>query len=80
MFRRNLEMKVIYIFLLLYLLPDNFRQVQIKTNCRQHFKVHLTWKISNFPFSHSAFDSYISEVHQNVLLCGNGLLFVCIRV
>ena len=25
---------------------DNFRLVQIETNCRQHFKVHLKWKIN----------------------------------
>ena len=24
---------------------QNFRLVQIETNCRQHFKVHLEWKI-----------------------------------
>ena len=25
---------------------QNFRMVQMETNCRQHFKVHLKWKIS----------------------------------
>ena len=25
---------------------QNFRLVQIETNCRRHFKVHLKWKIS----------------------------------
>ena len=25
---------------------QKFRQVQIETNCRRHFKVHLKWKIS----------------------------------
>ena len=24
---------------------QNFRLVQIETNCRRHFKVHLKWKI-----------------------------------
>ena len=28
---------------------------------------------SNFSFSHNGFHSYISLVHQNVVLCGNGL-------
>ena len=28
---------------------------------------------SNFFFSHNVFHSYISLVHQNVALCGNGL-------
>ena len=27
-------------------LPQNFRLVQIQTNCRRHFKVHVKWKIS----------------------------------
>ena len=26
--------------------PQNFRLVQIETNCRQHFEVYLKWKIS----------------------------------
>ena len=25
---------------------QNYRLIQIETNCRQHFKVHLKWKIS----------------------------------
>ena len=25
---------------------QNFRLVQIQTNCRRHLKVHLKWKIS----------------------------------
>ena len=25
---------------------QNFRLVQIETNCRRHFQVHLKWKIS----------------------------------
>ena len=28
---------------------------------------------SNFSFSHNIFHSYISLVHQNAALCGNGL-------
>ena len=28
---------------------------------------------SNFFFSHNVFHSYITLVHQNVALCGNGL-------
>ena len=28
---------------------------------------------SNFSFSHNVFHSYISLVHQNAVLCGNGL-------
>ena len=66
----------------------NFRPVQIERNCRQHFKVHLKWKIStiqgrkhckkmriatyNFSFSHNVIHSYISLVRQNVVLCGTG--------
>ena len=29
---------------------------------------------SNFSFSHNVFYSYISLVHQNTALCGNGLI------
>ena len=68
-------------------LPDNriFRQIQIETNCRGHFTVHIKWKktlrekekllvTSNFFFSHNVFKRlYISVVHQNAVLCGNGL-------
>ena len=27
-----------------------------------------------FPLSHNVFHSYISLVHQNAILCGNGLI------
>ena len=46
-------------------------------------KCHIRWKTmlgkkkllvtSNFSFSHSVSYSYMSLVHQNVVLCGNGL-------
>ena len=71
-------------------LRQNFRHVQIETNCRQHLKVQSKWKISAIqarkhcvkrrncllqaisPFL-TIFHNYISLVHQNVALCGNGL-------
>ena len=58
---------------------DKIRLVQIETNCRQHFKVDLKWKISIIYYSienivrkgeiacHNVFHNYISLVHQNGL-------------
>ena len=57
---------------------QNFRLVQIETNCRRHFKMHVKWKkglktllekekllvTSNFSFSHNVFHSYKSIVCQ----------------
>ena len=34
---------------------------------------------SNFSFSHNVFYSYISLVHQNEVLCGNGLI-CCVQM
>ena len=39
------ETKTIFLSVILNPLPDN-GVVQIETDCRRHFKVHLKWKIS----------------------------------
>ena len=53
--------------------------------CKMKNKCHVGWKTlwekqkllvtCNFSFSHNVFHSYVSLVHQNVALCGNGLRF-----
>ena len=50
---------------------QNFRLVKIKTNCRQHFKVHLKWKISTIEGRKHC------EKRRNCLLQAISLLLKC---
>ena len=66
---------------------QNFRLVQIETNCRQHSKMkNKCHRVENIvrkrrncllqaisPFSHNVFHSYRYFVRQNAALRGNGL-------
>ena len=40
---------------------------------RKHWKKEKLLVMSNFSFSHSVFKRLVSQVHQKVSLCGNGL-------